>query len=285
MSLLIPFAKASGAGNDFVLINNFESRYEVELARLARSLCARHTGIGADGLLVLEKSHKADFKMMYFNADGSYGGMCGNGGRCIALFASLLGIVGDRCRIEALDYVYDAEIRGEGVRLKMKDPVNFRSGLVANAGGNSFQCYAVDTGAPHAVVFTDDLENLDVVHVGRELRSHALFLPDGTNANFVKKVGKNRLEVRTYERGVEAETLACGTGSIASAVVASMVYGMAFPIDIVPRSGEVLRVHSLKDGKKITNVILEGPAAILFSGNVLYDTISEKILAMRSLSK
>lgn len=285
MSLMIRFAKASGAGNDFVLINNFDGRYEVEQAQLARDLCAKHTGIGADGLLVLEKSRHADFKMTYYNADGSYGGMCGNGGRCIARFAFLLGIAGDHCRLEALDYIYEAEIRGDTVLLKMKDPADFQSGLVAIPGESTFQCYSVDTGAPHAVVFTDSLEDLDVARVGKALRSHARFHPVGTNANFVRKAGKNRLEIRTYERGVEAETLACGTGSIACAVVASIVHGMTFPIEVVARSGDVLRIHSSKEGERFTNVILEGPARILFFGSVLYDPTSHEILSLTSLSQ
>jgi diaminopimelate epimerase len=278
----IPFAKLTGAGNDFVLIDNRSGIIRAPNS-LAKRLCDRRFGIGADGLILLEKSRVADYRMKYYNSDGSYGGMCGNGGRCIALFAFLHGIAGDRCRMEALDYVYEAEIRGETVRLKMKDPINFRSGLAANLGENTYQCYSLDTGAPHAVVFTENLEELDVARLGKTLRHHALFLPEGTNVNFVRKAGEDRLEVRTYERGVEAETLACGTGSIASAVVASIVYGMVFPIEIVARSGDVLRVHSIREGEKITNVILEGPAKILFSGNVLYDPISHTILSMTSL--
>ena len=285
MPISISFAKASGAGNDFVVVNNMNGRYSLDQASLARSLCSRHTGIGADGLLVLEPSGKADFRMIYYNADGSHGGMCGNGGRCIALFAMLSGIVGMQCRFEALDYVYEAKINIETVELKMKNPSDFRRGLQVKLGESQYECHRVNTGAPHVIIFVDELESVDVQDLGQRLRNHAFFQPEGTNVNFVKKLGRNTIAIRTYERGVEAETLACGTGSIASAVVASLVHNMEFPIVVQARSGENLRIYANKAGEIITNIVLHGPAKILFTGNVLYDTASGAIVSSTKVNE
>jgi diaminopimelate epimerase len=284
MQLQIHFLKASGAGNDFVVLNNLDGQLAAEKSALARVLCNRRTGIGADGLLILEPSAAADFKMLYYNADGSSGGMCGNGGRCIALTARLSGLVGQRCRFEALDSVYEAEIEDGLVRLSMKDPRDFQRDIVVHVGGTTYVCHTIDTGAPHAVVFVPDLEALDVGSVGRSLRNAQAFLPEGTNVNFVRLAGGDALELRTYERGVEAETLACGTGSIASASVSSYLYGLHFPINVRVRSGEVLRVSAQVAGQSISKVALEGHAAILFLGTVQYDPISSSIVGLDAKS-
>jgi diaminopimelate epimerase len=218
--------------------------------------------------------------MLYFNADGSYGGMCGNGGRCIALAARLSGITGPRCRFEALDYVYEAEIDNGHVRLAMKDTKDYRGDIVAHAGTKQYACHAIDTGAPHAVVFVEDLEGVDVPSVGRLLRNADPFQPHGTNVNFVRVVSAHAIDLRTYERGVEAETLACGTGSIASAAVAARTRGLQFPVDVHVQSGATLRIHARRSGDAITDVVLEGPAEILFVASVLYEPSTATIVAM-----
>jgi diaminopimelate epimerase len=282
MRLQVHFVKASGAGNDFVVLNNLDGQLGVDQSALARALCSRHSGIGADGLLVLEPSAKADFKMRYFNADGSSGGMCGNGGRCIALAAWLSGLVGRRCRFEALDFVYEAIIEEGRVRLSMKDPRDFRPDIAVDVGGVSYMCHAIDTGAPHAVVFVPDIESIDVDSVGRSLRNAHAFHPEGTNVDFVRLTGGASIEMRTYERGVEAETLACGTGSIASAAVSCYLHGLRFPVDVHVRSGEILRINANAQGGPITNVILEGPAVILFQGKIQYDSTSRSIVGLGS---
>lgn len=280
----ITFIKASGAGNDFVVLDNMDGHLAMDKGPLARALCDRHQGIGADGLLLLEQSRIADFRMLYFNADGSTGGMCGNGGRCVARVAHLSGIVGRQCRFEALDFVYAADIGDTSIRLSMKDPKGIRSPIAARAGGQEFSCHPIDTGAPHAVVFVDDIENLDVVSVGRSLRYAPAFQTEGTNVNFARLAGGNAIELRTYERGVENETLACGTGSVAAAVVAALLHDLQFPIDVRVRSGATLHIHARRSGMSVTDVVLEGPAEIRFQGTVLYDSAREAVVAQERLS-
>jgi diaminopimelate epimerase len=280
----IHFVKASGAGNDFVVLNNMERRLRMEKAPLARALCDRHLGVGGDGLLLLEHSESAEFRMLYFNADGSSGGMCGNGGRCAALVAWLSGIAGRACSFEALDYVYRATIQDGGIRLSMKDPRNFRRDLDITADNRRSSCHSLDTGSPHVVLFMPDIEHLDVVSVGRALRNAPAFQPEGTNVNFVKLISKAAIDLRTYERGVEGETLACGTGSIASAVAGALVHDLEFPVDVHVRSGATLRVDARRDGTSVTDVVLEGPAEVLFQGEIEYDS-SREIMVARTVRK
>jgi diaminopimelate epimerase len=265
------FTKMSGAGNDFVVIDN-RSRQIRNGPRAARILCDRRWGIGADGLLLLEKSRKADYRMMYYNADGSYGGMCGNGGRCIARYAVLNGIASRNHRLEALKHIYAARVEGSEVKLTMKEPVGLDLKRKIRLHGKPINVSFVNTGSPHAVVFCDALgrgralRSIDVVDLGNEIRHHAAFKPSGTNANFVEQAGGNSIRVRTYERGVEAETMACGTGSIACAIVASRLWKLHPPIVVVPESGKKLRVDFNDDGTRISNVRLSGPAVISFYG-------------------
>jgi len=259
----------SGAGNDFVVIDN-RSKQIRNGPRAARILCDRRWGVGADGLLLLEKSRKADYRMTYFNADGSYGGMCGNGGRCIARYAVLNGIAPRKHRFEALKYIYVASVRGTEIELSMKDPCELQLHKRIRVGGKTVSVSFVDTGSAHVVVSCsalgrqETLKSVDVVGLGRKIRYHAAFKPSGTNANFVERMKGNSIGVRTYERGVEAETMACGTGSIACAIVASRLWKLNPPIVVVPESGKKLRIDFDDDGTKISNVHLIGPAAISF---------------------
>ncbi len=277
------FAKAEGAGNDFVLLNNLSGDMKLDQGQLARTLCAKHMGIGADGLIVLEKSTRADVRMMYYNADGSYGGMCGNGGRCAAAFAHALRVVGSTMTIEALDFVYKAEMLTSGrVRLHMKNPTKLRTAREVTLQGQPIEVHTVDTGAPHVILFVDDLRNEEVEKKGRALRYHEAFAPEGTNVNFVKKTGASEVAVRTYERGVEAETLACGTGSVASAIIASVMHGVVPPVSVRVESGQTLNVEFSQRGQEYTNVTLEGTANILFQGNVLIDS-SVSIISVKTL--
>jgi len=275
MTHRLQFTKASGAGNDFVLLDATRAPLPVAHAPLARAVCDRHFGVGADGLLVLEPSARADFLMRYYNADGSYGGMCGNGGRCAARFAFLEGIAGRHQRFEALDYVYEADVAESGsVRLHMKDPSGLRTGLRLSVGrARPVEGTFIDTGAPHLVVFAEDLDHLDVKHLGRALRRDPAFAPEGTNVNFVSG-GGSTVRIRTYERGVEAETLACGTGSVASALVASGRETLESPVRVAVRSGEELLVHFEGTSGSWHHIALEGSAHILFKGTILYDPAS-----------
>ena len=275
----VPFTKLSGAGNDFVAVDNTRGQLQVDWSAFAKAVCERHYGVGADGLLVLAPSRRADFTMLYYNADGSSGGMCGNGGRCCVLFARQNGIEHDDISFEALGYIYRATFTGDGIRVAMKNPERIRRGILVRATAGRFLCHAVNTGSPHVVTFVDDLESVDVITTGRELRGHSEFMPEGTNVNFVKVVGKDTIAIRTYERGVEAETLACGTGSIASAAIAAIERGAPSPVTVLTRSGEILRVGFTFDGQSLTSISLEGHAHIIFSSNILYNRISNKIEA------
>ena len=278
MKHAITFTKATGAGNDFIIVENLNRGLPGDIGILARALCSRHFGIGADGLLLLEPSTIADFAMLYFNADGSYGGMCGNGGRCLARYAYLQNIGGPKLRFEALDHVYEAEMTGTQIKLKMKNPSAIRSGVGFTAGNKSFTGHFINTGAPHVVIFTDDIETLDVNSLGRLIREHEVFAPEGTNVNFVRVAEGNHVSIRTYERGVENETLACGTGSVASAIMTSIVHKQKPPITVHVRSGEELLVTFDSSRDQVAEVYLQGNAVMIFTGKVLYDDVSGKIL-------
>jgi diaminopimelate epimerase len=271
------FTKASGAGNDFVIINNIDGALRLDQSKLAIALCSRHFGIGADGLLVLESSRRVDFFMRYYNADGSYGGMCGNGGRCAARFAFLQKIAGPSMKFEALDYVYEAKVGDNAVTLKMKDASILRPDIKIQVHGHSFTGDFVETGSPHLVIFHEKVEELNVHDLGRELAHASVFAPEGSNVNFVNVSAPQRLVNRTYERGVEAETLACGTGAIASAIVSSVRSGFLSPVRLNVRSGEELLVHFKRDGARFTDISLEGSAYILFSGTLLFDSSTSLI--------
>lgn len=274
----LAFTKLSGAGNDFVALDDRSGQLgATDRGALARALCDRHRGIGADGILIITPSAVADIKMLYYNADGTYGGMCGNGGRCAALYARLLGLPGQELTIEALDFVYRAEFTLHGVRLHMKDPAAIVRGIRVTVGGSTFTVHRIDTGSPHIVTFVNDLGGQDVPGIGRALREHERFSPEGTNVNFVETIDTASLAMRTYERGVEAETLACGTGSVASAVIAHLEYGLRPPIRIQTQSGESLRVGFTSSGTRITDVTLEGPAVSVFSGTTKYDPLKVQL--------
>jgi diaminopimelate epimerase len=266
------FTKMTGAGNDFVVIDNREKKIKSGSV-LARRLCDRRWGIGADGLLLLENSRRAAYRMMYYNADGSYGGMCGNGGRCIALFAVQNGIAKRVHDFEALDHVYHAWVRKDSVCLRMKDPSDLQLRKTLRLRTQTIELSYIDTGAPHVVVLTKDvrgahtsLKELDVIGLGREIRYHPAFGRKGTNVNFVERVAAKSLAMRTYERGVEDETLACGTGSIAAAIVCSMLWNLHAPITILARSGKRLVVEFTVQRGVFSEIRLKGPAEETFRG-------------------
>jgi diaminopimelate epimerase len=268
----ITFTKLNGAGNDFIGIDNRDGKLgDTDRGVLARFLCDRHFGVGADGIIILAPSNVADVQMQYYNADGSAGGMCGNGGRCTAVFARQVGCTGEAPGIEALGFVYRAEFTPHGVRLHMKNPAGIFRGIRVQTSDGPHTVHAINTGSPHIVQFVSDLNGVPVETTGRTLREHARFAPEGTNVNFVETLDTSLIALRTYERGVEAETLACGTGSVASAVIAHLEYGLRPPIRVRTRSGEFLRVDFTSAGAAISNVVLEGPAVISFQGTLQYD--------------
>ena len=278
MTQEIQFTKASGAGNDFVIVDNMSRTLCVDKSSLAQKLCSRNFGIGADGLLILEPSQVADFTMEYYNADGSHGGMCGNGGRCVARYAFLHNLAPQNMKFEALDFVYTAEVVAENVILTMKNSTNLKKDIAVLVGSDQMRGFFVNTGSPHLVIFVDDVSSVPVQEAGRKLREDQRFAPDGTNVNFVQVTASDAIRVRTYERGVEAETLACGTGSVASAITANLFKGIELPVNVQVRSGEILKVHASKEGMSITSPKLEGSAHMLFKGNILFDSNSSQVV-------
>jgi diaminopimelate epimerase len=265
----------TGAGNDFVLIDNRKKKI-TDGSKLARRLCDRRWGIGADGLLLLETSKKSSYKMKYYNSNGSYGGMCGNGGRCIAWYAFKKGIAPREHSFEALGHIYAAKVTDKQVALRMKDPKDLKPSVKLNLRGKRVDVAFVDTGSPHAVVLAkkltgraDALTRLIVSDWGRLIRYHRAFYPRGTNVNFVEPAGRNSMKIRTYERGVEDETLACGTGSIASAIVACELWGFKSPVTVIPRSKKNLIVRFTRASDRFQNVELLGPAELIFEAFIV----------------
>jgi diaminopimelate epimerase len=263
----------SGAGNDFVVIDN-RSAYVKDGAALAKELCDRHWGVGADGLLLLESSDLASYRMMYYNSDGSYGGMCGNGGRCIAMFAYLKNIAPKNHTFDALGHIYSVAVSEKDVVLDMKDPTLLKLNRILFLGKKKISYHSVDTGAPHIVIDLGEfnknkiLDDLDVQRWGEMLRWHKKFAPKGTNVNFIKLSENNVVHLRTYERGVEAETLACGTGSTAVAIIAAKKWKLKTPITVIPTSKVPLMIDFNEENRSVNRVKLKGPAIITFSGNV-----------------
>ena len=263
---IIPFWKMEATGNDFIVIDN-RDRIISDRKEAAIRLCNRKKGIGADGLILIEEAEGADFFMRIFNPDGSEAEMCGNGARCAARFAYLKGIAGKICHFKTLSGIIEAKIDGEDVKIKMTDPSKFRkiSGIKIDEENHSeFEGYYINTGVPHFVIFSSNLESISVKRIGSKIRFNRIFHPLGTNVDFVETENK-RIKIRTYERGVEDETLSCGTGAAASAIVASIVKNLSPPISVLTRGGEVKVWFQKKEGK-IYNVFLEGKANKVYKG-------------------
>ena len=267
----IPFMKLSGAGNDFVIINNLDGVVSENQEAFVMKVCARRLSVGADGLLLVDPSDAADFRMRYFNADGGEVETCGNGARCISKFAYVQGIASQRMRFETLAGIYDAEILGENVKVRMSDPTDIRLGFELELTDGLHQADFANTGVPHVVYPVEDLAQTDVFNLGKQTRYHQEFQPAGTNANFVTVTDRHHMEIRTYERGVEDETLACGTGSIASAIVSCLKGEVDSPVSLRSTGGFVLTIHFDRVGKEIKNVHLEGDARIIYSGELMQD--------------
>ncbi|MFH1854765.1 MAG: diaminopimelate epimerase [Candidatus Omnitrophota bacterium] len=267
------FTKMVAAGNDFIVVDSRVSRvsgigYRVSWSRLAQSLCQRKTGIGADGVLVLEKSKRADFKMRIINADGSEAEMCGNGLRCAAIYER--GRKKD-LNIETLAGIYETKITGKKqVRIKMEDPKGPRLKIDIKVNGRKLRVGYVDSGVPHTVVFVQGLDDIDVDSIGRAVRYHSEFGKRGTNVDFVEIVDDENIRMRTYERGVEGETLACGTGAVASAVISGLEAAVSGQKVKVRTIGGILKVHYKNKNGKITDVYLEGEAKKVYAGEVNY---------------
>jgi len=265
----IPFMKMSGSGNDFILIDHRKPMVQPEwMKEFAQKVCRRRVSVGADGLIFIEPSARADFTWRFFNADGSEAEMCGNGGRCAARFAFLKGITGPSLTFETLAGRLSAEVSGKRVKLEMTKPHSLTLDQRLLIEGKEEAISSLNTGVPHAVLFVEDLETIDVVRLGRAIRYHARFAPHGTNANFVRVEDESLLSVRTYERGVEDETLACGTGTVASALISAFQGKVKSPVAVKTRGGEVLTVHFEIQGKDVKKVLFEGEVHVIYEGEI-----------------
>ncbi len=263
----VPFYKMQASGNDFVVVDN-RRRMVADAKRFARKVCAPHTGIGADGILLFEKSSRADFKMRIVNSDGSEAEACGNGFRCISLFAHKIQGYPKNFRFESLSGMIDARIAGRKIRVGLVQPSELRQGNI-QVMGRRMHYYFINTGVPHTVIFVQGLKDIDVSALGAAIRHHKEFAPRGTNVNFVEIDGARDIHVRTYERGVEQETLACGTGSTASAIVSSLTGCCKPPVRVHTSGGEILTIDFERKGKVFRKPTLEGEAHFVYEGKLL----------------
>ena len=272
MERAIDFYKMSGSGNDFILVDNRAKLIEAALAsELARNLCRRKVSVGADGLILIENDDEVDFRWNFFNADGSTAEMCGNGGRCVARLANILGICGPSLSFRTLAGIIRAEVSGSRVKLQMTEPRDLRLDLELEVNGQRFNTHFINTGVPHTVFILDGPEMLaqqEVVGQGRKVRYHSQFAPAGTNVNFIAVLGEQALAIRTYERGVEDETLACGTGATAVALVGAAKGMVSPPVDVHTKSGETLTIYFDSDKLLPEEVYMEGETTVVYQGRL-----------------
>ena len=266
--MMLRFTKMNGAGNDFVLMDNRASNVHLSRDQIAH-LCDRHRGIGADGILLLEKaSNRADFRMRYFNADGGEAEMCGNGARCFARFANKVAGAGDKISFETPAGIISAELNGDLVTLQMTKPTGLRLNVRLPGASENKTIHFINSGVPHVVIPVSNVDQVDVRNAGAAVRYHEMFSPKGANVNFIEKRGPNKIAVRTYERGVESETLACGTGVVASALIFAATENVDGPIGVLVRGGNELQVEFEKTRMQFKNVTLTGPADFVFEGTI-----------------
>lgn len=253
----LSFYKYQGTGNDFIMIDNRDGKFDGSNNALVARLCDRRFGIGADGLILLENDPELDFKMVYYNSDGNTSSMCGNGGRCLVKFAYDLGVVGEKSVFMAIDGEHDAFVKDGLVYLKM---INVAEVEQTN------QDFYMNTGSPHYVSFVNDLDDFPVYDEGYKIRNNDRFAQVGTNVNFVEKISEDTIGVRTYERGVEDETFSCGTGVTAAAIAASL-QGYQSPVKVKTKGGDLMITFEKKEDL-YQEIFLCGPAERVFTGQV-----------------
>ncbi|MEO6684261.1 MAG: diaminopimelate epimerase [Ginsengibacter sp.] len=254
------FYKYQGTGNDFILLDNRTGTYNEISENLIERLCDRRFGVGADGLMLLQLKEGYDFEMVYYNSDGKLGSMCGNGGRCLVKFASKIGIKKDEYSFLAVDGLHQAKLDlNEEVSLKMNDVMNVEFDR---------DVFVLNTGSPHYIQFIKGLDKLDVVEEGRKIRNSKNFVEEGINVNFVETLAKDRIYVRTYERGVENETLSCGTGVTASALIAAHNDNGFNRVEIKTKGGELNVEFEKISESEFKNIWLSGPAIFVFKGEI-----------------
>ena len=268
VSRAVRFWKLEGAGNDFLGLDGRAGGFKLNRQQIA-DLCDRRRGVGADGVLVVEKPkvRGADFRMRYYNSDGGEAEMCGNGARCFALLArAVSGRKGNELRVQTQVGLLTLRTSGQEVQVSMTEPTKLRLGRKLVVAGRKLAVDFLNTGVPHAVLFVRSVRSIDVAKQGRAIRYHSAFAPSGTNVNFVEIGRGNRIHVRTYERGVEGETLACGTGVVASSILSNLRRGLRSPILVTTRGGDHLRVGFSMVNGQARKVTLQGPARIVYTG-------------------
>ncbi len=273
---MLPFSKLQGTGNDFVIIDNRNKDFDAFIGNLkvpeaVKTICERKRAVGADGLILIENSNIADFKWKFFNSDGSTAEMCGNGARCAARFAFKKGIASEKMRFETEAGIIDAVVSKRTVKVKLTEPFGLKANMEVEGIKGSF----INTGVPHFVIFVDDTEKVNVLDIGRKIRFSKAFRPQGTNVNFAS-FKEGVLKIRTYERGVESETLACGTGAVASALLSSINYNIQSPVTVITASGEKLKVYFEKEGQKFKNVYLEGITTWVYDGELKSEIFKQR---------
>ena len=268
-TVFVEFTKMNGAGNDFVCIDNRAGGVELSTEQVAK-LCHRQRGVGADGVMVLvpNEGGEADWSWEFYNSDGSEADMCGNGARCFARFIQRATDPSGDISFLTGAGVIRASFDGERVTVNLTAPKDFSLNQKLATADGEVTVHSVNTGVPHAVVFVEDADKAMVVERGRELRFHSHFGKSGTNVNFVQKLGDNRIRVRTYERGVEGETLACGTGVCAAAIVSAATQGLTSPVSVRVQGGDDLEVYFDQEGESFSNIRLKGPADFAFDGKI-----------------
>lgn len=272
----IKFTKMSGAGNDFVVIDKNENNNLSIDELFVKKLCDRRNGIGADGLITIENSDENNFTMNYYNADGSTGSLCANGARCAIKYAEITDrLKNNKAEFNSNEVTYRGEILNDNeVRFYLNPPKKIKYNFKVKAGGRLLNAHFTDTGSPHVIIdikesegFLTSLESVPVELLGKEIRYLPEFSPGGTNVNFIDVID-GIVHIRTFERGVEAETLACGTGSVAAALICFVNKKLTVPIELIPKSKEKLFVNFEVENSKVRNLSLTGPAKVVFTGEM-----------------
>lgn len=264
---MIEFYKMSGSGNDFIIIDNRDLSLNVgDIREFVQKVCRHKLSVGADGLFLIEPSACADFKWQFFNSDGSTAEMCGNGSRCVARLAYIKGIAGKKMSFETIAGIINAEVNDDVVKVKLTDPSDVKLAEKIDVDGRIFILDSINTGVPHTVAFVDDLSSFAVAGWGRKIRFHEHFAPQGTNADFAAVLDRHKIQLRTYERGVEDETLACGTGMAAGVLAAAQRGLVDSPVEVLVQSGETLRIYFTRKDNRFTEIYLEGKVKMVYQG-------------------
>jgi diaminopimelate epimerase len=263
------FIKAEGAGNDFIIIDKENLPAGIDLKKLVVEICKRKTSIGADGVMLYSKSETCDFKMQIYNPDGGEVEMCGNGARCMGLYAYSHKNQKHQMTMETMAGVIEIEINNGLPRLKLTNPKDTKLNFMIKVDGDDLEVSFTNTGVPHVVCLVDKVAEVSLDDLGSKIRNHQEFLPEGTNANFIEILDEHNLAIRTYERGVEGETLACGTGSAASAVIAAMLNKVKSPVGVKTASGETLKIYFDLENKECKNLYLEGNCNLIYKGKYI----------------